>query len=108
MLCLVGCATYVDRGPRVRVATEEGDFATAAATAQNFAADEPKDSLVWNLEAGSALRAQGRLKESISAPKKSARASRSARRRSPPSPAVTPKPIVLVPPIGSMRRPIRR
>ena len=39
MLCLAGCATYVDRGPRVRVAVEEGDYETAATVAQNFAAD---------------------------------------------------------------------
>lgn len=64
MLCLVGCATYVDRGPRVRVAVEEGDYETAATIAQNFAAAESKDALVWNLDAGSALRAQGKLKES--------------------------------------------
>ena len=65
MLCLAGCATYVDRGPRVRVAVEEGDYDTAATVAQNFAAAEPKDALVWNLEAASALRAQGKLKESV-------------------------------------------
>ena len=64
MLCLAGCATYVDRGPRVRVAVEEGDYETAATVAQNFAADEPKDALVWNLDAAAALRAQGKLKES--------------------------------------------
>jgi len=64
MLCLAGCATYVDRGPRVRVAVEEGDYETAGTVAQNFAADEPKDALVWNLDAAAALRAQGKLKES--------------------------------------------
>ena len=64
MLCLTGCATYVDRGPRVRVAVEEGDYETAATVAGNFAADEPKDALVWNLDAAAALRAQGKLKES--------------------------------------------
>jgi len=41
MLGLTGCATYVDRGPRVRVAVEEGDYETAATIAQNFAANEP-------------------------------------------------------------------
>lgn len=64
LLGLNGCATYVDRGPRVRVAVEEGDYATASSIAQNFAADEPKDALVWNLEAAAALRAEGKLKES--------------------------------------------
>ena len=64
MLGLAGCATYVDRGPRVRVAVEEADYETAATVAQNFSADEPKDALVWNLEAAAALRAQGKLKES--------------------------------------------
>ena len=64
MLGLAGCATYVDRGPRVRVAVEEGDYEIAATVAQNFSADEPKDALVWNLEAAAALRAQGKLKES--------------------------------------------
>jgi hypothetical protein len=48
----------------VRVAVEEGDYETAATVAQNFAADEPKDALVWNLDAAAALRAQGKLKES--------------------------------------------
>jgi hypothetical protein len=64
LLGLTGCATYVDRGPRVRVAVEEGDYETAATVAQGFAADEPKDALVWDLEAAAALRAQGKLKES--------------------------------------------
>ncbi len=64
MLCLAGCATYVDRGPRVRTAVEEGDYENAAAIATDFAADGPKDALVWRLEAAAALRAQGRLKES--------------------------------------------
>jgi len=64
VFCLTGCASYVDRGPRVRVASEEGDYETAATIAQNFAADAPKDALVWNLDAASALRAQGKLKES--------------------------------------------
>lgn len=65
LLGLTGCATYVDRGPRVRVAVEEGDFATAATIAQTFSLDAPKDALVWDLEAAAALRAQGRLVESI-------------------------------------------
>ncbi|MCX8487804.1 MAG: hypothetical protein ORN22_01700, partial [Opitutales bacterium] len=64
MLGLAGCATYVDRGPRVRVAVEEGDYETAATIAQNFASNEPKDALVWNLDAAAGLRAQGKLKES--------------------------------------------
>jgi hypothetical protein len=64
LLCLTGCATYVDRGPRVRTAVEEGDYATAATVAQNFAADEPKDALAWNLDAAAALRAEGKLKDS--------------------------------------------
>ena len=64
MLCLSGCATYVDRGPRVRVAVEEGDYATAATVAQAFAVATPKDALVWNLDAATALRAQGKLQES--------------------------------------------
>jgi hypothetical protein len=64
LLGLTGCATYVDRGPRVRVAVEEGDYATAATVARNFAEDEPKDALVWNLDAAAALRAEGKLQES--------------------------------------------
>jgi len=64
LLGLTGCATYVDRGPRVRVAVEEGDYATAATVARNFAEDEPKNALVWNLDAAAALRAEGKLKES--------------------------------------------
>lgn len=62
---MTGCATYVDRGPRVRTAMEEGDYPTAATVAQNFAADEPNDALVWNLDAATALRAEGKLKESV-------------------------------------------
>ena len=64
MLCLAGCATYGDRGPRVRAAVEEGDYETAASLARNFAGSEPKDALLWRLESASALRAQGKLKES--------------------------------------------
>ena len=64
MLSLAGCASYVDRGPRVRAAVEEADYETAANVARNFAEDEPKDALLWRLEAAAALRAQGRLKES--------------------------------------------
>lgn len=64
VLCTAGCATYVDRGPRYRVSVEEGDHAAAASVAQASAAVEPKDALVWNLEAAAALRAQGRLVES--------------------------------------------
>jgi hypothetical protein len=64
LLALTGCATYVDRGPRVRTAMEEGDYATAATVAQNFAEDASKDALVWNLDAAAALRAEGKLKES--------------------------------------------
>ncbi len=64
-LCLAGCATYVERGPRVRTAMEEGDYETAATVAINAAAEEPKDALLWNLEAATALRAQGRLRESF-------------------------------------------
>jgi hypothetical protein len=64
LFCLTGCATYVDRGPRVRTAVEEGDYATAASIAQGFADDEPKDALAWSLDAAAALRAEGKLKES--------------------------------------------
>jgi hypothetical protein len=63
LLCLTGCATYVDRGPRVRTAVEEGDYATAATVAQGFAADEPKDALVWNLDAAAGRPAPGGRKE---------------------------------------------
>ena len=64
MLSLAGCASYVDRGPRVRAAVEEADYENAANAARNFAEDEPKDALLWRLEAAAALRAQGKLKES--------------------------------------------
>lgn len=64
LLSLAGCASYVDQGPRVRVAAEEGEYELAANIARNFAADSPKDALVWNLDAAAALRAQGRLRES--------------------------------------------
>lgn len=64
LLGLSGCASYVDRGPRVQAALAEGDFTTVATIAQKFAQDEPKDALIWDLEAAAALRAQGRLQES--------------------------------------------
>jgi hypothetical protein len=64
LLCLTGCATYVDRGPQLRTAMEEGDYVSAAMVAQGFAKETSKDAMVWRLEAGAALRAQGKLRES--------------------------------------------
>ncbi|NBR42528.1 MAG: hypothetical protein EBU04_06605 [Verrucomicrobia bacterium] len=62
---LVGCAAYVEKGPRVRSASVEGDYEMVSRVAAASAEDQPNDALVWKLEEGSALRAQGELKASI-------------------------------------------
>ncbi len=62
---LVGCAAYVEKGPRVRSASVEGDYEMVSRVAAASAEDQPNDALVWKLEEGSALRAQGDLKASI-------------------------------------------
>jgi len=62
---LVGCASYPEKGPRARVANEAGDYAIVASLAAAAAVDDPKDALVWKLEQGAALRALGRLSESV-------------------------------------------
>jgi hypothetical protein len=62
---LVGCATYPEKGKRARVASETGDYAIVASLAGAAAEDDPKDALVWKLEQGAALRALGRLPESV-------------------------------------------
>jgi hypothetical protein len=62
---LVGCASYPEKGKRARVASETGDYAIVADLAGAAAEDDPKDALVWKLEQGAALRALGRLPESV-------------------------------------------
>lgn len=64
LLLLVGCATYPERAHSVRQANLAGDYASAAAVSAAQAEDSPRHALVWKLEAGSALRAQGKLAES--------------------------------------------
>ena len=64
---LVGCASYPEKGKRARVASETGDYAIVANLAGAAAEDDPKDALVWKLEQAGALRALGRLPESVKA-----------------------------------------
>jgi hypothetical protein len=64
LVLLVGCSTYPERAHSVRQANLAGDFATAASVSSAQAEDSPKHALVWKLEAGAALRAQGKLAES--------------------------------------------
>ena len=60
-----GCSTYPERVQAVRQSNLAGDYAAVAVVAAAQAEDAPKDALVWRLEAGAALRAQGRLAESV-------------------------------------------
>jgi len=64
MLALTGCATFVEKDPRVRAFGEEAEFETAAQIAKDAGADSSKDALVWKLDEAVALRAQGKLRES--------------------------------------------
>ena len=60
-----GCVAYPEKGHRARVANEVGDYETVARLAGAAAEDDPGDALVWKLEQGAALRALGRLDESV-------------------------------------------
>lgn len=62
---LAGCSTYVQRAQGVRQANLAGDYEMAATVSLAQAAGSSKDALVWKLEAASALRAQGKLAESV-------------------------------------------
>ena len=62
---LTGCSTYVQRAQGVRQANLAGDYEMAATVALAQAEGSSKDALVWKLEAASALRAQGKLAESV-------------------------------------------
>lgn len=64
-LCFAGCVAYPEKGHRARVANEVGDYETVARLAGAAAEDDPGDALVWKLEQGAALRALGRLDESV-------------------------------------------
>ena len=66
-VALAGCATYVEKDPRVRAFGEEAEFETAAQIAKAAGVDTPKDMLVWKLDEATALRAGGKLKESSKA-----------------------------------------
>ena len=61
---LPGCSTYVQRAQGVRQANLAGDYEMAATVSLAQAEGSSKDALIWKLEAGSALRAQGKLAES--------------------------------------------
>jgi hypothetical protein len=62
---LAGCASYPAKGPRARLANETGDYEAVATLAAAAAEDDANDALVWKLEQGAALRALGRLPESV-------------------------------------------
>ena len=62
---LAGCASYPEKGKRARAANETGDYEIVATVAAAAAEDDPDDALVWKLEQGAALRALGRLPESV-------------------------------------------
>ncbi len=62
---LVGCAAYPEKGRRARAANETGDYEIVASLAAAAAEDDADDALVWRLEQGAALRALGRLPESV-------------------------------------------
>ncbi len=62
---LAGCASYPAKGPRARAANETGDYEVVATLAAAAAEDDADDALVWKLEQGAALRALGRLPESV-------------------------------------------
>lgn len=60
-----GCATYTDDTREMRLRWSAGEYAAAASDAQNCAEScGGADSLIWKLEAGSAMRAGGDLKKS--------------------------------------------
>lgn len=63
----VGCAAYPEKGKRARAANETGDYEIVATLAGAAAEDDAEDALVWKLEQGAALRALGRLPESVKA-----------------------------------------
>lgn len=67
LLCLflVGCASYIDRAEVAQQSIQVGDFETLASVALSEADQSSADTLLWQLEAGAALRAQGKINESI-------------------------------------------
>jgi hypothetical protein len=62
---LAGCSTYVQRAQGVRQANLGGDYEMAATVALAQAEGSTKDALIWKLEAASALRAEGKLADSV-------------------------------------------
>lgn len=66
LLLAAGCTTYRDQTGSMRAQWEQGQFAEAAATFEKRAnkKDDGKDSVIWQLEAGAALRAVGRFDDS--------------------------------------------
>lgn len=64
-LFLVGCVSYVDQAEVAQQAMQSGDFETLASVALSEADQSSNEFLLWQLEAGAALRAQGKIKESV-------------------------------------------
>lgn len=64
LACLTACTSYSERAAGVRTANVESDFEAVVRVARSAAKSDPKDGLVWKLEEGAALRAQGLLAES--------------------------------------------
>ena len=63
-LLLTACASYMEKEARVRTANEEGAYDIVATVSAAAADNSRHDALLWKLEEGAALRAQGKLKES--------------------------------------------
>lgn len=61
---LSGCAAYTERAAGVRTANIESDYEAVARIAAAGARASAQDALVWKLEEGAALRAQGLLADS--------------------------------------------
>ena len=64
-LFLVGCVSYLDQAEVAQQAILSGDYETLSSVALAEADQSRNESLLWQLEAGAALRAQGKIKESV-------------------------------------------
>lgn len=64
-LCLVGCVGYLEQAEVAQQSLQSGDFETLANVALTASQSSSNESLLWQLEAGAALRAQGKIQESV-------------------------------------------
>ena len=69
LLFAAGCTTYEKKSREIRAEWQQGNVAKAAEgfTAMTKKNEANKDTVVWRLEQGTALRAAGQFKESITA-----------------------------------------